>query len=47
MQTWSRWVPATGCTQVIWARSILETHGVADDIWDTPVRSRFGAAVAA
>ena len=33
MSAWSRWVPFTGCTQVQWARRVLETHGVADSDW--------------
>jgi hypothetical protein len=34
LQVWGRWVPSTGCTQLVWARSVLETHGVDDDAWD-------------
>jgi hypothetical protein len=33
LQMWSRWVPVTGCTQLAWARSILETHGVDEAAW--------------
>jgi hypothetical protein len=38
LQMWGRWVPATGCTQLAWARSIIETHGVEDHAWDAPAR---------
>jgi hypothetical protein len=41
MHAWGRWVPHAGCTQVQWARSAIETHGVA--AWDVsdkaPARS--------
>lgn len=30
MDAWSRWVPYPGCTQMQWARRVIETHGVAD-----------------
>jgi hypothetical protein len=36
LQVWGRWVPSTGCTQLRWARSVLETHGVDADAWDRP-----------
>jgi hypothetical protein len=42
MELWGRWVPITGCTQLAWARSIMETHGVADDLWFVPSHSRYG-----
>lgn len=42
MELWGRWVPATGCTQLVWARSVMETHGVADDLWFSPALSRYG-----
>jgi hypothetical protein len=46
MQVWSRWVPATGCTQLIWARSVIETHGVGGDAWDVRTAARFATALA-
>lgn len=36
MDAWSRWVPYAGCTQVQWARRVIETHGVADADWNIP-----------
>jgi hypothetical protein len=47
MQIWGRWVPASGCTNLLWARSIMETHGVDDNAWDVPARLRSGAPIAA
>jgi hypothetical protein len=43
---WGRWVPATGCTQLAWARSVIETHGVADDAWDLRSDVDYRVAVA-
>jgi hypothetical protein len=45
LELWGRWVPATGCTQMAWARSIMETHGVADDLWDVSPQVRYGNGV--
>ncbi len=45
MELWGRWVPVTGCTQLAWARSIMETHGVADDLWAVPSHPRLAVAV--
>ena len=44
LQIWNRWVPATGCTQLAWARLVIETHGVEAGAWGV-VTSRLGAAV--
>jgi hypothetical protein len=45
LELWGRWVPATGCTQMAWARLVMETHGVADELWDVPPRARYGHTV--
>jgi hypothetical protein len=45
LAVWGRWVPVTGCTQLIWARSVIETHGVPDEAWDVRTTSRLGAAL--
>ena len=43
LDLWSRWVPHAGCTQVRWARRVLETGGVDDADWLAPPLST-GAA---
>lgn len=46
LEVWGRWVPATGCTQLAWARSVVETHGVGDDAWEVPVIRSYADAIA-
>jgi hypothetical protein len=47
LRHFGRWVEAAACSQRPRARSVIETHGVAEEAWDRRASVRSGAALAA